>query len=416
MGSIAKFVTAIPLLLRVANAAAIHHVLTDSNPAVIPRVVPVPTEVPVIPNAPITGLEIAARPAGVQSPYEIPTDTTCSVFVPFTNTGSGSGKWPDDAPPRIYMDVDGKNIYRTPAGLQIDTGSTGFQIGKETWEAQFKRIWATTDKSIPGWKYLSSSDILYTGYWVNVNVTFKDLSWTSLMRAELPVLVYDKRTNCSSVDNTTGVCGGPGIDIPGTNGALMGIGYGRRADGMNQCTPSTNPLLNVKGVWQNAPGSPCTYRNGYIITKDGIQWGLTPSNTANFKFHTLNKWSSLDMDWAMARSCLGINAITCRDGDFLPDTGISKSYVSSPDIPSGNPSPPTGGLSIKLSLPDAGQQMGYFDYLDVSSAAGDVEPVSFKTTRTTTSLRVYLNTGSHFFNGFETAYDADRGFYGIRAL
>ncbi|KAJ6257511.1 hypothetical protein Dda_7296 [Drechslerella dactyloides] len=421
-------------------------------------------EVPVAAHTPPSQAVIDARAAGVQSPsvLNIPWDTRCSAFIPFTNVGTGSGKWPDESGPRVYLDVDGVDVYRTPAGVIVDTGSTGFAIGKDTWISTFHKSWSDVDTAPANraWKYLSSSDLLYTGYWVTVNITFKDLDWKPVIRAEVPVLVYDSKVTCTAANYPTdnGVCVGGGTAVPGNSlvGAYMGVGYGRRGDGMMECTPDVNPLFNVRGWWTvvaagstHIPTARCNYRNGniptypsfeyihvqhisrpmgmandgggilgYIVTKTGIIWGLTGSNTAPFLFHRLEQFSTLPMDWAMPPVCLAINTNTCRAGQLLPDTGVTTAYVSSPDIPAGNPAPapPNGALSsITVDMPDGGHGMGRVVYGYVSGGvAGSVLPPRYEVRRT--GSRVYMNVGSHFFNRFETAVDAEMGYYGINDL
>ncbi|KAK6343073.1 hypothetical protein TWF718_008448 [Orbilia javanica] len=370
-------------------------------------------QVPVHAHAPISAADINSRPAGVLDSIGLNFQTLCSAFIPFTNVGTGAGEFPDQFAPRVYVDVDGVNIWgNNPKGLIVDTGSTGFTIGRLTWTDHFGKSWTSTDKSRPGWKYLSSSNILYKGYWVNVNITFKDLSWKPVIRSEVPVLVFDQKFECEKIDSVGNCLVTPLIQP--AEGAYMGIGYGRRADGMTQCTPDTNPLLNVRGIWRDLPNTGCNYRNGYVVTKTGIYWGLTLVNTNGFKFHTLKKDSTVSMDWSMPPMCLRTNnAQTCRAGNFLPDTGITKSYITSPDIPSTGTAPPTGGLSVKLNIPNSGQGMGLLNYNNVGTG-GNYLPKSYSTRKD--EARVYLNTGSRFFNSYEAAFDAEFGYFGIKEL
>ncbi|KAK6336156.1 hypothetical protein TWF696_001721 [Orbilia brochopaga] len=122
------------------------------------------------------------------------------------------------------------------------------------------------------------------------------------------------------------------------------------------------------------------------------------------------------MDWDMPSVCLGINGRACQDGSLLPDTGITNAFVSSPDFPSGNP---TADLTMTVDMPDRGHGMGrvQYRYGDTSNGvAGSVLPSEYKVRRTAAGGRVYVNVGSHFFNRFETAVDAEMGYYGIRDL
>ncbi|KAF3940347.1 hypothetical protein ABW19_dt0201908 [Dactylella cylindrospora] len=374
-------------------------------------------EVAVAAHAPITPAQIAARPAGVQNTLSLGVATDCTVSIPFLNIDAANvaakTSWPDYSAPRVMVAVDGVNIYSK--GVLLDTGSTGFTIGKDRWTGTFGKDWATTPKVTPGFKYLSSSDRLYQGYWVDVELTFKDASYNPRLKARFPVLVYDTVVICSQPPDEDGNCldENPGSDTD-LSGAYLGIGYGRRENNNVQMTPDKNPFLNVVSIWRpNGSPATCTYRNGYKITKTAITWGLTDANLAGYNHHVLAKFSTEDMDWAMAPVCLGVNALPCRAGSFLPDSGVKQAYISSPDVPTSNKLPPT--TSYKLNLPNSAAGMAFYNYNTLAAGVvGEIVPSTYYPTRTTT--RVFINTGSHFWNGWETSYDADFGFYGIKAI
>jgi hypothetical protein len=68
---------------------------------------------------------------------------------------------------------------------------------------------------------------------------------------------------------------------------VMGVGFGREADGQPQGTPDKNPFLNLVSIDGKPASENRSLRNGYIINKDGIKIGLTERNTAGMKFAKL---------------------------------------------------------------------------------------------------------------------------------
>ncbi|KAK6330775.1 hypothetical protein TWF718_002975 [Orbilia javanica] len=388
----------------------------------------------------ITQRQIDARPAGVQNSLYLGSSVDgCHVTVPFVNTDSTlPASFPDKGPPKVRIDVNGYN-YVT-AGASLDIGSIGTTIGINRWSGvgigEFRQVF-NPDPARSGFKYLSSpgsSGKLYKGYWHTATITFKDLSNRPLIQSTVDVLVYNQAFMCTGPLDMSGNCPHDGT-VDDLRGMYIGIGYGRGYVNGNRISPNKNPFLKITRLWRDSSlGCPCNYRNGmlvspsnplkiilvktytkrvytkgYIIRKTGITWGLSNGNA--FKWQRLNRDPGADEQygWAMAPMSLTVNSRPPIAGDFLPDTGITYSYIRSPDVPSSGQIPPTA--SYRLQLPGIGgsSAMGSVVYNRLLSGIGDIMPSSYNIARD--GGRVFINPGSHFFNCFDTAYDADYGFY-----
>jgi hypothetical protein len=69
----------------------------------------------------------------------------------------------------------------------------------------------------------------------------------------------------------------------------IGIGFGRCNDGQSKGTPDKNPLLQVHitAIMRPKISDSSKYRPGHIINKQGIDLGLTDTNTESMKFTAL---------------------------------------------------------------------------------------------------------------------------------
>lgn len=182
---------------------------------------------------------------------------------------------PTDMTPRWYS-------------FDVDTGTCGIVTNWEKVNLQpSERL--EPDPADPtkvtnkGQQYLSSSEILYVGYWVQRQVEF--VHSTPVIKTLQPVFaVTEKYVNCKrweermkySCDDATRV------RVIGSI-TTLGIGYGRTYDGQPQGTPDKNPLLNIVSIGDTQinpvpPATPpATFHPGWRINEDGVQVGLTHS-------------------------------------------------------------------------------------------------------------------------------------------
>ncbi|KAK6541082.1 hypothetical protein TWF694_008458 [Orbilia ellipsospora] len=401
--------------------SALGSILGGTQPKPKPKPIELPpyTEILVDANPYITDGEIKARPNGYQTSLFLNPENSCTMFVPWLNAGYGKGKFPDTTAPKIYVSIDDRKRV-DPLGVTVDTTSTGLVIGKVAWETRFGKDWDKTDKSTTGWKYHSATSTLYHGYWVSgMNITINNLDKSPILQATVPFFVYESKGVCTSgVNYETGACLGEIKSLGDLKDASLGIGWGNRDPGAAQFVPATNPLVNINIVFSraNPRNTVCRYRNGYVVTKNGLRWGLTQGNTEGMRFIELERNSPLEFDWVSPTACFGVNEKRCKQGDFIMDTTTSNLYFASPDLPASSQEPEEGTdlTSIQLLMPDSGFGMGGYNYTRPAIAVGNVEPNRFELNKTETDKRLLMNTGSHFFNGFELAYDAERGNWGIR--
>jgi hypothetical protein len=354
-----------------------------------------------------------------------------SVLVPFDYSEDNAAV-PFTWNSRISLRV-GTGSGATTHNASIDTGTCGWVLSTD----RFPNWDAATAATYPeGWQYLSSSKRLYSGHWIPQPVTF--LSTNVEVTATIPILVVEDVAICSSYDSEvdTNVCPTPTntttsatatatvTHLP-TGISLLGIGFGRQKDGQPQGNPDKNLLLNIDSI--NGVDVPSSYRNGYIISADGITLGLTAANTADFSFTKLLPGRTADpRDWAPLPVCISVDGSLCVNGTALIDTGIAQSYLTVPSTVAvqrhQEASLSTGNsvwvlnngsvVDVKLgSAPDFALEMAYVVGEPLGVAEGIV-PAQVITT-VTSAKDPYVNTGRHFFRGWRIAYDAVEGWYGF---
>ncbi|KAF3918325.1 hypothetical protein ABW21_db0206244 [Orbilia brochopaga] len=357
----------------------------------------------------------------------IPPSADTTVTIPFTP----ASEFPDGGPPRVHLTVNG--VYAGDEGILIDTGSTGITIGKGTWINDFKGDWNEAVEYEKGWKYLSSSKKLYSGYWVPTELVFNGYSATGerqdLLKAVVPALVFDRCDIGPLYTNQQCArCSDPAsIELGMPTGLYMGVGFGREQDGMIMCTPDKNPLLNVVEVNGKAIERG-RYHLGYVINSTSLIWGLTTANTEGYAWTFLSKQphATDPRAWAMPPVAISISDKPFRTGSILPDTGVTQMYLSSPDIPTSKEENYTVTISIPNEKAGVGQYVLTVDMNGTAtSSIPGTAPRVVKATNTAGRKtgpgpgiyeRVYVNTGSRLWNGFEAAFDAVNGRWGLKRI
>jgi len=325
----------------------------------------------------------------------------------------------------------------------IDTGTCGYIISTERlphWPPENLTAYPV------GWEYLSSSKRLYSGRWIPHDIYYNTSSGVEA-KANLPILAVENRTTCSNYDRTTGTnsCPIPASGVPAevthlpTGISLFGVGFGRQVDGQPQGDPDKNPFLNLKTIDGADITSSETFRNGYIITKDGIIIGLTERNTAEMVFtnlkHGIRDHNEYPLDWAPVPACIAVDGIPCVNGTALIDTGIPHSYLTLPMYqPDGAITPvhrhtatsPSTGANVQV-LDDGSHVQIRFgngadevddDYHVVNSTLYEIRDQTPDMVITTladpTKRPPFVNTGRHFLRAWEVGFDAVGGRYGFR--
>ncbi|KAL7755625.1 hypothetical protein ACKLNR_014152 [Fusarium oxysporum f. sp. zingiberi] len=163
----------------------------------------------------------------------------------------------------------------------VDTGTCGIVVSKEV--VNFDE----GEADILGYQWLSSSKILYVGWWVYRWVWFNhghSDSTSQVVGGRVRILALEKKwekcPNWTPADKEN--CPDMEHAVPGdtSNVRMMGIGFGRMHDGQPQGDPYKNPLLNIQRIGSVWVPSFCP---GWIIDLQGITFGLTDNNWAQFE-------------------------------------------------------------------------------------------------------------------------------------
>lgn len=329
---------------------------------------------------------VAATPtAFAQTPRPDYTPYRQGTFLTFLNASDG----PIGEVPRIGLSFGGRAVR-----AELDTGSTGIVVA-----ADYVPGYEQMPSLGPGRVTYTSSGRVMLGSWLTTPVILIGRMGATVQTEPMPVLVVtevrclEEARDCTPSSQPRGI-------------AMVGIGFAREHDAQSQGTPDRNPLLRIMG----AGGG--TRRTGYIVTRDGIQVGITAASTqGDFRYIKLARQESIP-DWAPTPACISLNGQTppaC--GSLLVDTGVPAAFITLPDTQAGD---------ARRMLPDGtsvavrvGSGEGAFDLYDFT--VGGNSPLA----PTTVHLRVapdgaFLNTGFHLLNGYDVLFDAEEGYVGFR--
>ena len=182
----------------------------------------------------------------------------------------------------------------SPHLLQVDTGSVGILVPRHSLGPDYQDFDPSQDTEF---QYASSGKV-YWGQWVMVQVILGVLAtWDGTgdyLFAQIEVFAVDQPA--------------------GFDGGVLGIGFGidQLADG----GPARNPLLHLTYQGTNLS-------QGYIVSSQAIEAGLTSLNTAGFAFVGLN-WDASREDWMQSIASLGLAGGFSVDLRVLIDTGIDE--------------------------------------------------------------------------------------------
>ncbi|GAO13568.1 uncharacterized protein UV8b_05841 [Ustilaginoidea virens] len=310
----------------------------------------------------------------------------------------------------------------------IDTGSCGFVISAVDLPDWTKEEAA---RNPPGWEFLSSSKILYSGHWIPRDVAFTNAK--QVVVARVPLLAVESKVHCPGYNATrdrdacpaAAAAGASATPMP-SNIRVLGVGFGREHDGMPQGTPDKNAFINVRSIGGlDVAGSP-DFRNGYIVDRAGVTVGLTEENTARMRFAKLDvRPGAADArDWDQVLGAVAIDGSSLFVGKALVDTGVSQMYAT---VPKGTKvkrtKPPVldDASFVELRIGPLGN--GGFaaqDNFTVGQGKGQDEGIVPSSVRVTLAdpekNAPHLNTGRHFLRRWETAFDCDGGFFGLRRV
>ncbi|MFG1418340.1 hypothetical protein V5F38_10565 [Xanthobacter sp. V0B-10] len=311
---------------------------------------------------------------------------------------------------------DGEPLLRSPQlGLSInggwrravmDTGSTGIVISASAIPG-----WQSLPDLGPGTLTYSSSGRVMVGRYVEAAVTIKGADGASLTTRPLPVLAVT-RIDCLATARDCEPSAAP------EHVAMLGVGFARESDHQSGGTPEKNPFLSLPGM--GAPGGPAgPLGRGYIVSRTGVQVGLSPAAGTGFTRVALAP-GSVPGEWQAAPACYALAGRTppaC--GTMLVDTGVVRSFLTVPEaefadllVPDGAPRLADGTrVDVEPAPGAAAPRYGY----TVGDWMNPVAPTEVIVVRRP-GKPAFLNTSVRFLNAYDYLYDAEGGAVGFRAL
>ncbi|KAI3548817.1 hypothetical protein CSPX01_02840 [Colletotrichum filicis] len=379
-------------------------------------------------------LEFAAAatcPASGPPTYPAATERN-NAFIPFIN------KFPDiNYTPSVEFSIMTK-YNKTAVNIKsagMDTGSTGLMIGAGNLGFDENTKF---DKSRPGNEFLSSSNRLWQGYWIDANITFParadELAAGEEVVASVPIMVVTEASKCKAW-GTQGSCTEAqksDIVMYPNNISYMGVGFGRWSKEQPDAIPSKVTLINIVSIG----GRPVEdMHQGYIIGKDGVEVGLTSENTEGFckTKLALTPGSKAPLDWNMVDMAISMNDSPYDHGLALFDTGIAKSFIRvNEDVSSHvkkvtsqfiktKPPPKVAakGTVVVVHIPNEKNPIATYNVTAQGAGQPDpatMQPAGYILEEPKPSKPIYINTGRMFYNGFDVLYDSVCGWFGMAEL
>ncbi|KAL7808159.1 hypothetical protein V8C26DRAFT_423579 [Trichoderma gracile] len=340
--------------------------------------------------------------------------------------------WPNYAPSlSIYLHPPASTAFantsaKAPLTPVLDTGSNGLLLDA----LDLNITNSTLAQYEPGYQYLSSSTKLYRGSWIPFTLDFAGPSGEPVnVTAEIPVLVVKETLKCSGYQNEwEAYCPEDhtsSFDSHPRGTQWWGIGFGRESDGQIHSTPDKNALINIKSInGMNVPSSK-NYRAGYSLRKNGVVVGLTEENTRGYRWTKLKKqreFSDDPRDWKNVSGCVSIDGGDCRPSNILVDTGLTRSYLSTADtsarlVPSNTSSTakvlaPGQSVLVRFGTGDGNGEVQY--NFTVGDASSLEDPDEVRTKLVDEGKEEKINTGVYFYHEWESAFDADGGWWGVK--
>ena len=347
-------------------------------------------------------VEISALPA-----Y---SNDLATALIPFSNDADYS--FPEYVPMLCFsVQTDySPLIYFFEA--VIDTGSTGIaisakDIGLETTD------WGNATK---GYEYLSSSHRLWEGYWIPARLDFSGTI------AAVPILAVTQNSTCANfTGNLTDPCANR-VNVTKFPIGIkyMGVGFGRGNAEQPQALPDKVPFTNIVAMANSS--DELDIHQGYLITNEGVQVGLTAYNTRNFaKAKLALRPNSTANDWQMVDMAMAIDDSAWNHGSALFDTGISQSYVrvdeetypllrTKPFMRYKHVLEPGSVVRVSIGIPP----VGYFKVIANDTQDRLNPALGQYVVEKPSNLGPFINTGRFFYYSFDVMLDAEYGWFGLK--
>lgn len=325
-----------------------------------------------------------------------------SIFVPYANAKTN----PDlEDTPEIIVGFNGDTKYNQ---FIMDTGSCGIVASPDI----FQPAPDATNLG-PGETFYTNGSVekTLTGtYWTATQQIY-DSKGNLLATSDVPVLQVTEEVDNGQSKTPTGV-------------AVMGIGFGREGNIPPPKTPAYNPFLNLTAILRKEKLKPLpkNWVNGYIVSAEGVELGLTAKNTRNAGFVKLTYWEQYStselLEWMPMPMTVCVNGV-CGAGTSVMDTGIKNSIINPPsganlgsliNCPgTQQPQCVSDGNVISVYYPNQNNPVAYYTFT-IGQIGNPMQPDSVAVQRRPT---VYWNTGRHFLGGMDLIYDNTNGYVGF---
>ena len=334
-----------------------------------------------------------------------------SVFIGFDSSVVANGQL--IALPQLDVGFNGS----AAKPFVMDTGSTGIVVSPDNYTLQ-----PGAQPIGPGQITYNSSGRTLSGYYYSTTVAITD--GTHSASASVPVLLVDTITTCPAGGSCT-------VNNNPTGVAMFGVGFGQEPAGQPYGTPDKNPFLHITQI----DGQSASASQGYIVTSTGVFLGLTAANTAQFA--PANQvslgWNATYSDWNRTPVTLTAGGAT-GPGTLLPDTGISYMFVQPAlgavvqTIPTTDATGPCASVScaapgetfvIAIGSDPNNPAFTYSVTIAPGSTGAPIaQPIAPEyvvplTPAAPSPAFSTVNTGFHFYNAVNYAYDYQNGVVGF---
>lgn len=340
----------------------------------------------------LLAMALALLPGALGAQPALPPDYRggLALDIPFANGPISAAH-----APQVWLTLAGNE----PRRFGLDTGSTGIVVSA----AHYQPAPQDSDDG-PGRLVYTSSGRILIGRRHTTDVTIHRDRATPLVRTRVQVLrvteiaCLARARDCRPEHDPRGV-------------SYMGIGFDR---GAAQGTPDAaprNPFLNLTELASGS--SAAAVRRAYLLTRSGVQLGLTADSTRAFGFVALASRGVSPGGrplWQAAPVTVSVDDVAGA-GNVLVDTGIPSMFLSPPagsGLAAGRRAP--AGTRIALWLPDSRMPRAHYAFT-VGESDNLLQPDHVEMVQDRT---VFVNTGRLFLEGFDYLYDADGGHVGYR--
>jgi outer membrane autotransporter protein len=345
-------------------------------------------------------LLLAASPASAQSSNLYDGGGTVAVDYA-TTLQSGT-------PPTVQLGFGNSGAFNQ---FTMDTGSVGILASSQYFTPE------------PGARNLGPAEQYYSSdhkteygtWWESTQQIYSN--GVLVAEAKVPVMQVTSVKICDASGQNCTIDNNPDV-------AMMGIGFARQgAEGQPDPArhgPDYNAFLNLTAVrlTQNGPlvALPADWHNGYVVTADQVQLGLTNANTAAAGFIKLNPnptyYTAANKEWQAVPGAITPDSQQPMSGTVLMDSGLKWGILGPTGVVSthacGQSECADGSTQIAISLPTGA--VSIFSYAFQMNQSDDMRPDEVHVS----GSDAYFNTSLHVFNGINLIFDADNGFTGYQ--